>query len=147
MRVLSAPEAALDAIWERGKRELGILGRRDAQLIGWRFLDNPVCTQEVVLIEGPAGPVGWAALEYAPHGCLLVDFLWPTDPALGGPLGHPRHEAPEKQGAPVYGHPSLLRAKVRNEVSNIGPGAGGEVENPHDTVTTESRTHDAGESG
>lgn len=93
VRRVRGPEPALDVLWDRARRELPIVGRRDAALIVWRFLDNPACAQEVVLIEGPSGPAGWAALEHAKQGCLLVDFLLPVDggearPALDALVAH-----------------------------------------------------------
>ena len=74
---------AFDRLWERNAPRLRICGVRDAAWLGWRYLDNPVCAQQLVAIEQHGELLGWAALEFAEQGCLLVDHLLPLDPALG----------------------------------------------------------------
>jgi hypothetical protein len=74
---------AFDRLWERLAPQLRICGMRDAKWLEWRYLDNPVCPQVLVAIELGGELLGWAALELAEQGCLLVDHLLPLDPELG----------------------------------------------------------------
>ena len=74
---------AFDRLWERRAPRLRICGVRDAAWLEWRYLYNPVCAQLLVAIELGGELLGWAALEFAEQGCLLVDHLLPLDPELG----------------------------------------------------------------
>jgi hypothetical protein len=61
-----------------------VFGVRDANYVQWRYLDNPVTRQQVVAIELRGRLVGWAVLEFAARGCLLVDQLFAADPSEAG---------------------------------------------------------------
>jgi hypothetical protein len=53
-------------------------------VIEWRYLRNPVCEQHLVTIEEQGELIGWAALELAEKGCLLLDHLLPLERREGG---------------------------------------------------------------
>ena len=42
--------SAFDRLWERAAPRLRICGVRDAKWLRWRYLDNPVCAQQLVAI-------------------------------------------------------------------------------------------------
>jgi GNAT superfamily N-acetyltransferase len=69
-----------DRLWERLAPFFGVIGRRDGAYLDWRYLRNPVCQIDLFALERAGLFLGWAALEFAPKGCLLVDWLfWPEE--------------------------------------------------------------------
>lgn len=79
VRPIERPTSAFDALFDEFAARVRVLGRSDAAVLEWRYVKNPVCKQPLVAIEHKDRLVGWAALEFAPKGCLLVDHLVPLD--------------------------------------------------------------------
>ncbi len=75
---------SFDRLWAELSPRFKVIGQRDAAFVRWRYLDNPVCKQEVLAVEQDGRLLGWAAIELAPRGALLVDHLLPLDDSGGG---------------------------------------------------------------
>lgn len=71
-----------DQVWNNLAASFPIIGLRDREYIQWRYLQNPVCCQKLVSFEYKGELLGWAVLEFAPKGCLLVDYLFPLEQKL-----------------------------------------------------------------
>src|SRR6185295_11992051 len=78
-RPVFRPSGAFDKLFERLAPSFGVIGRRDAAYLQWRYAANPVCEQQLVAIERRGELVGWAALEMSARGCLLLDYLLPLE--------------------------------------------------------------------
>jgi hypothetical protein len=74
--------SSFDNLWLRRAEELAVVGRRDAAVLRWRYLENPVAPQELVALEQGRQLIGWAVVELSARGALIVDHLLPLD----GPL-------------------------------------------------------------
>lgn len=79
VRVVDRVNYRFDNLWQQIASAFPVIGRRDAAYLDWRYLQNPVCWQQLVALELQGKLIGWAALEFAPQGCLLVDYLLPLD--------------------------------------------------------------------
>lgn len=79
VRVVEKIDTRFDQYWSQESSNFDVIGRRDGDYLNWRYLENPVCWQQLVAIEQRGQLLGWAVLEYAPQGCLLVDYLLPED--------------------------------------------------------------------
>jgi GNAT superfamily N-acetyltransferase len=93
VRVVSKIDSRFDTLWEELSPNFSVIGLRDGQYLHWRYQQNPVCEQQLVAIEREGELLGWAALEFAPKGCLLIDYLLPVDSkrgkqALSGLIGY-----------------------------------------------------------
>jgi glycosyltransferase involved in cell wall biosynthesis/GNAT superfamily N-acetyltransferase len=69
-----------DRLWNDVSPSEGVMGLRDEAFVRWRYLENPVCTQQVVAVEERGRLLGWAVLELGPRGALIADSLLPLDP-------------------------------------------------------------------
>lgn len=74
--------SSFDNLWLRLAAQLAVVGRRDAAVLRWRYLENPVAPQELIAIELGRQLVGWAAVELSSRGALVVDHLLPLDGTL-----------------------------------------------------------------
>jgi GNAT superfamily N-acetyltransferase len=83
VRDMDRVDGRFDRLWEVLAPRFRVIGRRDSVYLDWRYLQNPVCRQQLVAIERGGHLLGWAVLEFAPRGCLLVDYLLPLDRTLG----------------------------------------------------------------
>ncbi len=68
---------AFDQLWNEQRRRWGITGVRDAAFLRWRYLENPVCEQELIALELGERLVGYAVLEFGERGALVVDHVLP----------------------------------------------------------------------
>jgi len=73
-------DGRFDRLFEDVAARVDVIGRRDVPTMTWRYLDNPVCRQEIVAVERGRRLVGWGAIELSVRGALLVDHLLPLDP-------------------------------------------------------------------
>jgi hypothetical protein len=83
-RAVDRIDGRFDALWEAMAPQFPVIGWRDGTYLDWRYRKNPVCRQQLVALEVGGHLVGWAVLEFAPRGCLLVDYLLPLDRKAGG---------------------------------------------------------------
>jgi hypothetical protein len=79
VREIDGASPQIDRLWSESSHRMGVIGLRDALFAQWRYFDNPVSRQRVVAIADREHWIGWAALEFAAHGCLIVDHLVAAD--------------------------------------------------------------------
>jgi hypothetical protein len=75
-----------DQLFEDVAARVDVIGRRDVPTLTWRYLENPVCRQDVIAVERGGRLVGWGVIELGPRGALLVDHLLPLDPDEARPV-------------------------------------------------------------
>jgi GNAT superfamily N-acetyltransferase len=73
-------DGRFDRLFEDVAARVDVIGRRDVPVLTWRYLENPVCRQEIIAVERGGKLVGWGVVELAARGALLVDHLLPLDP-------------------------------------------------------------------
>jgi GNAT superfamily N-acetyltransferase len=73
---IEGPHREIDRLWFQNAPRFGVMGLRDMYYVDWRYLRNPMCTQRVMSILDRGRWIGWAAVELAPRGCLIVDALF-----------------------------------------------------------------------
>ncbi len=84
VHIVKGIDRRFDILWDELKTEFNVIGRRDAEYLNWRFLENPVCWQQILEFEQHGHLLGWAVLEFSSRGCMLVDYLLPLDKKTGG---------------------------------------------------------------
>jgi hypothetical protein len=84
IRPVVRADAAFDRLWEDHLPKSGVFGIRDARYVQWRHIENPITRHQVVAIELRDQLVGWAVLEFAARGCLIVDHLFAPDASDAG---------------------------------------------------------------
>ncbi len=83
-RIVEHVTPEFDRLWRDEGPIRGSMGVRDGAFVAWRYLRNPMCRQDVVAIEDRGRLLGWAALELAQRGALIVDNFFPADPEEAG---------------------------------------------------------------
>jgi hypothetical protein len=84
LRVVERVDDSFDRLWQERSPSAGVFGLRDASYVQWRHCDNPVTPRQILALELRGRLVGWAVLEFAARGCLLVDHLFAEDPLEAG---------------------------------------------------------------
>jgi len=79
VQIVHKVDQSMDRLWEETSPNFSVIGRRDSEYLYWRYLQNPVCWQQLISVKLNDRLIGWAALEFSSQGCLLVDYLFPVD--------------------------------------------------------------------
>jgi len=82
VKVANKVDSRYDQLWNKIAANFPVVGLRDAKYLNWRYLQNPVCSQQLLSLEYKGELLGWAVLEFASKGCLLVDYLLPLEEGL-----------------------------------------------------------------
>lgn len=107
VRALDAVGPELDQIWSEHAAQRGVVGVRDASYVRWRYFENPLTRPSVVGVWERDRLRGWAVLEHAPRGCLIVDHLFPAEGDGAGGVLRAVIAAVARTGAPrltVFSH-------------------------------------------
>jgi hypothetical protein len=75
VRVLAEPEAALDELWARAAPAWRHAVVRDAEWLGWRYLQAPGAAYRLLLAEQAGRPTGYLALKIESGQGWIADVL------------------------------------------------------------------------
>ncbi len=78
--------AELDRFFQRVAPSYGLLVRRDARYLTWRYLDSPVWNYEIVTLRSAGRLVGWSAFRRRDEVLIWGDALFAPSHAAGAAL-------------------------------------------------------------